>query len=404
MNQTQVKEPVVVIGGGLAAVSFVNALRSKGWSGAITVVSDEGEEPYDRPPLSKEFQREGNAEKIRLDTRAASDVEWIRNTGAQALDTVNRTVSLSDGRELHWGTLVLAMGASPRLLRSLDGAPMPVQTLRTLEDARRIREHLKAGVPLTVIGGGVIGLELAATAKMQGSSVTLIEALPRLLNRCAPSGLAAVVERRHRDEGVDIRLGRTATGFERDCLRLDDGSQVPSGLIVVGIGVQANDAIAREAGIAADDGIFVDGHGRTTCPGVLAIGDVTRQRNPLSGRFERIETWSNAQKQAVAAAAALMDPTSSPYDEVPWYWSDQYDMRLQVAGLAVGGEEILRGDVSDGKFSLLQIRTGRIVGAACCCNPREFMALKRLIAAGTKPDLDALRDPSVDVSKLGRAA
>ncbi|MEO8061060.1 MAG: FAD-dependent oxidoreductase [Burkholderiales bacterium] len=399
-----IKEPVLVLGGGLAAVSFVGTLRSQGWSGQICVVTEEDEAPYDRPPLSKEFQRDGDEEKIRLDLRMAKDVEWIRNARAVSLDLQGRQVTLADGRQLSWGTLVFATGASPRTLPALASGPAPVLTLRTLADARQIRDRLVPGAALTVVGGGVIGLELAATARAKGTNVTLVEATPRVLNRCAPSTLAELVELTHRTHGVDLRLDCTISSFDGEQLRLSDGSTLRTDLVVVGIGVLANDTLAREAGIAADDGIFVDGHGRTTCPDVLAIGDVTRQRNPVSGRFERIETWSNANKQSATAARALIDPSTPPYAEVPWYWTDQYDLKIQVAGLAGGNQEVIRGDLNSGKASIVQLRDGRIVGASCINNAREFMALKRLIAAGGRPDLDRLRDPAVDAGKLGAPA
>jgi len=395
-----IKEPVLVLGGGLAAVSFVGTLRSQGWNGPICVVAEEDEAPYDRPPLSKEFQHEGDEEKIRLDLRQAKDVEWIRNACAVSLDLRGRQVTLADGRQLSWGTLVFATGASPRTLPALANGPAPVLTLRTMDDARQIRARLVPGAALTVIGGGVIGLELAATARAKGTNVTLVEATPRVLNRCAPSTLAELVELTHRTQGVDLRLGCTISSLDGEQLHLSDGSKLRTDLIVVGIGVLANDTLAREAGIATDDGIFVDGHGRTTCPDVLAIGDVTRQRNPVSGRFERIETWSNAHRQSATAARALIDPSTPPYAEVPWYWTDQYDLKIQVAGLAGGDQEVVRGDPASGKASIVQLRDGRMVGACCINNAREFMALKRLIASRARPDLDLLRDPTVDAGKL----
>jgi 3-phenylpropionate/trans-cinnamate dioxygenase ferredoxin reductase subunit len=392
--------PVVVLGGGLAAVSFVTALRSHGHDGEVVVVSEEHEPAYDRPPLSKEFQRDGDTEKIRLDLRGAHDVEWMRGVRADSLDVRARQVRLADGRVVGWGSLVIATGTAARTLASLATAPMPALTLRTLGDARRVRERLVAGARVVIVGGGVIGLELAATGRGLGASVTVVEALPRLMNRCASPTLSSFLADHHRDQGVDLRLGRGVGGIENGRLLLDDGSPLDADMVVVGIGVTANDDLARAAGIACDDGIFVDGHGRTTCPGVWAIGDVTRQRHPVSGRFERIETWSNAQKQSAATARALVDPDAPAYQEVPWYWSDQYALRMQVAGLAYGDDEVVRGDIGQGKFSLVQLQQGRIVGAACVNNAREFMALKRLIAAGAKPQRALLADSAADLAKM----
>jgi 3-phenylpropionate/trans-cinnamate dioxygenase ferredoxin reductase subunit len=279
---------------------------------------------------------------------------------------------------------------------------MPVLTLRTLGDAQRIRSGLlQPGARLLVIGGGVIGLELAATARALGVAVTLVEFLPRLMSRGASATLASFVARHHAEQGVDLRFGRSVTGFSRNHIVLDDGSQIAADLVVVGIGVTANDALARAAGIACDDGIFVDGRGRTTCPNVYAIGDVTRQRHPVSGRFERIETWSNAQNQGLAVARALLDPAAPPYGDLPWYWSDQYALRIRVAGLTHGDDEIVRGDMASGeKFSLIHLLRGQVVGASCVNNTSEFTSLKRLITSGARPDRAALADPATDLRKL----
>lgn len=401
MNDAVPHGPVVVLGGGLAAVSFAGGLRSGGFEGDIVIVSDEIEPPYDRPPLSKEFQREGLADKIRLDLSRARDVEWLRGSPAIKVDTQGREVLLEDHRRLSYGALVFATGATPRRLPALQQAPIPVITLRTLDDAQRIRASLTPGVRLVVIGGGVIGLELAATARGLGASVTVIEALDRLMNRCASATLAKVVAAAHLDHGVDIRLGRQVIGFDGSAIVLDNDERVEADLVVVGIGVVANDELARAADIACDDGIFVDRLGRTTCPGVYAIGDVTRQRSPISGRFERIETWSNAQNQGLAAARTWLDPMAPPYADMPWYWSDQYDLRLQVAGVSIGDEEIVRGQAStNSKFSLIQLNRGRVVGVTCMNNAREFSSLKRLLGNVAPPDRAALADTGVDLRKL----
>ena len=401
MNNPSALAPIIVLGGGLASISFAGGLRSAGFQGGITVVADEPEPAYDRPPLSKDFLRDGDVEKIRLDLSHAPGVEWLRGVAAQRVATLAREVHLADGRCLNYGTLVFATGASPRVLPALQGAPMPVLTLRTLGDAQRIRSGLQPGARLLVIGGGVIGLELAATARALGVAVTLVEFLPRLMSRGASATLASFIARHHAEQGVDLRFGRSVTGFSKSHIVLDDGSRIAADLVVVGIGVTANDALARAAGIACDDGIFVDGRGRTTCPNVYAIGDVTRQRNPVSGRFERIETWSNAQNQGLAVARALLDPAAPPYGDLPWYWSDQYALRIRVAGLTHGDDEIVRGDMASGeKFSLIHLLRGQVVGASCVNNTSEFTALKRLITSGARPDRAALADPATDLRKL----
>lgn len=397
--------PVVVLGAGLSAVSFATDLREAGYAGPLTVVGDEAEPPYDRPPLSKDFMGHGDAEKIRLDRKRAPGVEWLLGVAALSFDPQAHTVALSDGRTLPYGTLVLATGATPRALPALQDAPMPVYTLRTLDDARRIQAGLRPQARLLIVGGGVIGLELAATARAADVHVTLVETQPRLMSRAAPASLADFVARYHAAQKVDLRFGRSITGVAEGVVLLDDGTRIAADMVVVGIGVVANDALARAAGLACDDGIFVDAYGRTTCPDVYALGDVTRQRNPLSGRFERIETWSNAQNQGIAVARHLVDPAAPGYAELPWYWSDQGALRIQVAGLASGDEEIVRGELSldAPKFTLIELRKGRIVGVTCVNNARDFAPLRRLLAVGAQPDRAALADPATDLRKLAAA-
>lgn len=393
-------DPVVIVGGGLAGLSFANALRRASWPGRITIVGDEDVPPYDRPPLSKTFQNDGDADRIRLDTSLASDVDWQHGVAASRIDPTGRRLHLADGRALTYGSLVLATGARPRTLPALSGSAVPVLTLRTLDDARRIRGALAPGARLVIVGAGVIGLELAATARGMNAQVTVIEAQQSVMGRCASPTLAGFIAERHSQAGVRLLLGRTVAGWDGSELALDDGSRLAADLVVVAIGVQANDELALEAGIGCDDGIFVDGHGRTSSPHVLAVGDATRQIHPISGRVERIETWSNAQNQSTAAAKALLDPAALPYADVPWYWSDQYELRVQCAGLPQGDEEVRRGELASGRFALIQLRRGRLVGAACVGNARDFGALKKLVGAGASVSLDQLADPATDLRKL----
>jgi len=219
------------------------------------------------------------------------------------------------------------------------------------------------------------------------------------MSRNAPPALSELLAAEHRRMGVDVRLGASFAGCHDGKIVLRDGTRWSGDLAIVGIGVRADDELARAAGIACDDGVFVDGHGRTTCPGIYAVGDVTRQRNPLSGRFERIETWSNARDQATAVARAMMDPCAPAYAGVPWYWTEQYELNVQVAGLPVGSECIVRGDPLSGSFSLVQMESGRLVGAACVNSARDFAALRRLIGEGASPPPEALADPATDLRK-----
>jgi 3-phenylpropionate/trans-cinnamate dioxygenase ferredoxin reductase component len=371
--------PVVVVGGGLAGLSFAGALRQGGYAGELAMVCEEAEPPYDRPPLSKAFLQDGDAQRIRLDESRLADVRILRGVGAEAIDLGARTLRLADGQSLPWGTLVLATGASPRTLPALEATGRPVLTLRTLDDARRLRELIQPGRRLLLVGAGVIGLELAATARTAGAEVTVLESQPRVMARSVPPTLSAFVQQRHRAAGIDLRLGRGIASCIPGAVLLDDGSRIEPDFILAGIGVTSNDQLARAAGIRCDDGVYVDARGRSSEPGVLAVGDVARQVEPVSGQVMRIETWANAQNQGAAVARAWLDEAAPAYADAPWYWSDQYDLRIQGVGVPAGEREVLRGDLSGGRFALLQFRGRRLVGATCVNNAKDFGALRKLV-------------------------
>lgn len=397
---------VVVIGAGLAGVSAVTGLRAADFDGRIVVVSEEREPPYDRPPLSKQFLIDGDEQRIRLTSAGIDTAETLLGRRAVAIDPAARTVVLDDGTTLHWWRLVIATGAVPRRLRSLETGPVPAQVLRTLDDARAIRERLTNGVNLVVIGGGPIGLELAATARTLGAQSTVVELADRLMGRCASPTLSRWLSQRHRENGVNLRIGRQVVRSNGDrTIELDDGERLPADLIVVGIGIRANDGLAVAAGIACDDGIFVDALGRTSAVDIYAAGDVTRQFNPSSGRIERIETWANAQNQALAVGRAVADPpTAKPYAEVPWFWSDQGDIRIQSAGAPCGDVEVVRGDPASRKFQVMQLSDGVLVGAVAVNSAREFGMLRRLLAVRAAIDPQVLADPAADLAGLVKRA
>lgn len=393
-------EPVVVVGGGLAALSFAGSLRRGGYAGPLTLVCDEVEPAYDRPPLSKGFIVDGDADRIRLDDRALSDVQWHRGRRAQAIDLAGRHLQLDGGQRLPWGTLVLATGTRPRELPTLVALQRPVLTLRTLADARRVRELLRPGCHLLLVGAGVIGLELAATARGLDVDVSVVEAQLRVMARGVPPSLSQFMQQQHRDAGVALHLGRAIAGSEPGAVLLDDGRRIEVDAVVVGIGVVANDELAAQAGLRCDDGVFVDGHGRSSAPGVLAVGDVARQVHPISGQVMRIETWSNAQNQASATALSWLQNGAAPYTDAPWYWSDQYQLRLQSVGVVSGQRELLRGDPAEARFTLLQFDGARLVGAACINNAKDFGALRKIVGREFQASDAQWRDPATDLRKL----
>lgn len=392
---------VAIVGAGLAGVSVATGLREQGFTGLVTLISHESDLPYDRPPLSKQFLHDGNEQDILLAPEALGQITLVRGNAAAELNLVTRQVELRDGNRVDWNSLVIATGARPRYLPALVHAKNVV-TLRTLDDARVIRGKLKPRASLLVVGGGPIGLELAAAALKLEVKVTLVEAAPRLMGRCAPSMISDFLRDHHAGNGIDIRLNCSVLSIdERGTALLGDGTSIDADIVVVGVGVVANDELAVNAGLAADDGIFVDSYGRTTAPNVYAVGDVTRQRNPVSGRFERIETWSNAKGQGTALASFIVDPEkAAPYTDTPWFWSDQGSLRLQSAGVVCGDAQAMRGTVESGRFSLIQWQNGRVIGVASVNAAREFNLLKRLIAARSEHGPEVLTDAGVDLKSL----
>lgn len=399
-------EPIVIIGAGVAGASAAEALRARGFAGDVIVIGEEADEPYDRPPLSKEFLKHGDPAKIRLrkpEFWQEKQIDLRANTRVAAIDGAGHKVALSDGAALAYSKLLIATGSSPRRLPALEqGAPIPIFYLRTLADAKAIRAHLKPGARVGLVGGGVIGLELAATARDLGAEPVVLEAADGLMGRAAPRIIADYLLRFHRARGVDIRLQARITGFDnKGRLALADGTAFAFDLLVIGIGIVVNDQLAAPAGIAAQDGILVDAAGRTNVLDVFAAGDVSRQPHPLTGKLERVENWANAVNQATCIAQNLCDATAPAlYRDAPWYWSDQFDLKLQCVGLTRAGAEIVRGNVESGSFVVFQLEGDRLVGGATVNANREMAALRRLVQGQAVVDPAALADPGVSLKSL----
>ena len=396
------QESVVIIGAGLAGFHAASQLAQQGYVGPVTLIGEEPWPPYDRPPLSKQYQVDGNESALWLSPELPSKLTQPQQHKAVAIDLGRQQVQLDNGSTLVWGRLVLATGTRPRRLTHLEGSSR-VCTLRTLDDARKIRQALQSVSSLLVIGGGPIGLELAATAAGLGLQCSVVEMGLRLMSRSVPAPMAQLLLNHHRSQGIAVHLGRTVAEVDDKAGQavLDDGQRVPAGLVVVGVGVQANDELAAQAGIACDDGVFVDGWCRTTAPNVFAVGDVTRQRNPVTSRFERIETWSNAQGQANALAAMLCKPAGArPFDAVPWFWSDQGSARLQCAGSALGDSHAWRIDPDSGARVLVQWTAGCVTGVAALNGPRDFVQLKRLIVSRPTITAEQLTEPKANLRAL----
>jgi len=400
-----VERGVIVIGGGQAAARGAKAMRVAGYAGPITILGDEAHLPYERPMLSKAMLLQPGAEAPQVLAEpdyAASGITVRTGCRAAAIDRAQREVVLTDGARLRYDRLLIATGSRIRPL-TIDGvAPERILSLRTLDDGRHLAEMLGGRPALTVVGGGFIGLEVAASAAKLGCAVTVIEAADRLLPRLGSPDASAVVLDHHRRTGVDVRLGVKAVSGEDGRLRLSDGSEAAADVVLAGVGVAPDTALAEAAGLDCQDGLLVDAFGCTSDPEIFAAGDVTRHHNPLLGRSLRLESWQNANVQAEAAGRTIAGvPTESA--EIPWLWSDQGDLNLQASGAPlVVAHTVLRGDPrgEDG-LTIFQFDGGRLVGGVTINRGKEMPMIRRLLA---QPDLrldpDRLADATTPLRRL----
>jgi len=383
--------PVVVIGAGQAAAQLAMSLRQGGFAERIAILGDEPYLPYQRPPLSKKFlsERRGpdvlylRPEKFWRD----QNVEFELGARGAAVDPARRRVTLTDGREVDYGTLAFATGTSARLPPIPGLTETGVHVVRRIEDIARLRPALDDARRVVIVGGGYIGLEVAAVVRGEGRDVMVLEALDRVLKRVTGPPISEFYSAYHRERGVDVRLGAKILGIEPAgrgaMVRLDPDERIAADLVLVATGARANDEIARAAGIACDDGILVDEQARTSTPGVYAIGDCTRFPSRRYGRRLRLESVQNAIDQAKAAAASILG-TPQPYDPVPWFWSDQYDLKLQMAGLSEGYDDVaIVGDVAAKRFSVEYRRAGRLIAVDAVNDARAHMLSRRRIAEET---------------------
>jgi 3-phenylpropionate/trans-cinnamate dioxygenase ferredoxin reductase subunit len=401
---------VVIVGAGHAGGSAAALLRQYGWQGSITLIGAEPVPPYQRPPLSKVWlKNEGTLTDLLLRPAAfypANRIELHLARNVAEIDRAGKTLCLDTGEHIPYDHLLLATGAQPRLLRVPGHDLAGILTLRTLADADGLRGLLQPGLRLAIIGAGYIGLEVAASARGLGATVTVIEQEPRVLARVASVPLADHFQRRHAAAGVDIMLNATVTAFAgRDgavaAVRLSDGATVECDAVLVGIGAVPNEALARVAGIACGNGITVDAAARTSDPAIQAIGDCTCRPLPLYQRSGRLESVPNALEQAKQAAAALCG-RSAPAPEVPWFWSDQYEERLQIAGLPFDvAETVVRRDPGAGSLAIFHLRGDGTVQAVEAVNaPAEFMAGRMMIARGKQVVAARLADVACSIREL----
>ena len=383
--------PVVVIGAGQAGAQLAISLRQGGFAEPIVLVGDEPYLPYQRPPLSKKFLSEHRAPDVLFLRPEAFwqglDVTLALGAGVAAVDPARRRVTLAGGRELDYGILVFATGTSARMPPIPGLAQAGVHVVRRIADVARLRPALDAAQRVVIIGGGYIGLEVAAVVRGEGREVTVLEALDRVLKRVTGPAVSEFYTRYHRERGVDIRVGAKIVAIEGEgrgaIVRLDPDERLPADLVLVATGARANDELARAAGIACEDGILVDEEARTESPGVYAIGDCTRFPSRRYGRRLRLESVQNAIDQAKAAAAAILG-APQPYDPVPWFWSDQYDLKLQMAGISDGYDSLdTVGDPGAKRFSVEYRRGGRLIAVDAVNDARAHMLSRRRIAQET---------------------
>ncbi|MBJ3816316.1 phenylpropionate dioxygenase ferredoxin reductase subunit [Shimwellia pseudoproteus] len=398
-------EQIVIIGGGQAAAMAAAALRHNGFDGGLTLLSDEPCPPYERPPLSKAALLDDNPA---LQPVLPADW-WQQNkvtlrTGVQVsrIHRATRQVELLTGECLRWDQLLLATGAKARPLPALDALGDVTFTLRHTGDAARLRAALQPGKRLIIVGGGTIGLELAASATQRQCQVSLVEMAPEVMGRNAPPPVRAWLAQQHRQHGVELLVNNrieqlTLAGGEINAL-LQDGTQCRADLLVYGVGILANDHLAADAGLETDNGIIVDNHCRTSAAGIFAAGDVARVRQP-DGSLARRETWENANRQARLAAAAMLG-LPPPEDTPGWFWTDQYQANVQFIGEMAGDNWLQRGDPDQGNAIWFNLVNGALAGAVTLNQGRDIRQLRKLIQYACRPDPASLADPSVPLKAL----
>lgn len=416
MSEEAATAGIVIVGAGQAGVMTAEALRSGGFEGAITLLGDEPHGPYHRPPLSKAWMA-GEIEAAQLVMRAPEmlarkHIDLRTGVTVKAIDRSAQTVILGDGSNLPYTGLVLATGSTPRVLPLPGGNAPGVLALRTRDDASAIADRMAACTaqqrPIVVIGGGFIGLEVAATARKKGLAVTVLEAAPRLLGRVLAPVLSDWYADLHRSHGVQLLLGAQVATIEADAngvtgVKLADGSVVPAGLVVVGIGVNANDQLAQTAGLACERGIVVDACGRTSDPLIVAAGDCTARRLK-DGSLLRLESVQNATEQGKSAAAALQGQ-DRPFTATPWFWSDQYDKKLQMAGLSMGADAwAIRGqmnhDMEAGSFTVFHFKGDQLIAADSVNASKDHLLVRKLLDAGVSPTREQAGDVGFDLASL----
>jgi 3-phenylpropionate/trans-cinnamate dioxygenase ferredoxin reductase subunit len=398
-------EHIVIVGAGQAAIQAIDTLRRKGFKGALTLIGEEPSLPYQRPPLSKKFLS-GALERDRLLIRPAAfysehGVRTLLGRRAEHLDREARSVRLDDGTVVGYDALLLATGSRPRKITAPGADLRGVHLLRTIADVEAIRRDLAPDRKLVIVGAGYIGLEVAATAREMGLSVTVLEQADRVMSRVTCCEVSSFYESEHTRHGVRILCGAQVRALEGDgggrvrAVQCEDGSSHEADAVLVGVGVSPRDELAQAAGLECSNGIVVDQHCRTADPHIYAAGDCTSHPNIHYGKRIRLESVDNSFEQATSAALNMLG-TPTPHDKVPWFWSDQYDLKLIIVGLCQGHDEVvMRGSPASRSFAACYLREGELVAIDTVNAPKDQMAARKLVAARARPDRAKLTEPSI---------
>ena len=405
---------IVIVGAGHGGAQCAIALRQNDFAGTIMVVGREPEYPYERPPLSKDyFAREKAFERLLIRPPAfwaEKDVNFLLGTEVTAVDPAGKQLTLSDGRSLGYGKLIWATGGDPRRLSCAGADLAGVHAVRTRADCDALMAEIDAGKrEIVVIGGGYIGLEAAAVLSKMGLKVTLLEALPRVLARVAGEELSAFYQQVHRDHGVDLRLDARVDCLEGadgqvTAVRLADGERIPAQAVIVGIGIiPAVEPLIR-AGAKGVNGVDVDAGCRTSLPDIYAIGDCAAFACDFAGgQVMRVESVQNANDMATCVAKAICGD-ERPYRAFPWFWSNQYDLKLQTAGINAGFDQtVMRGTPADGAFSIVYLRDGKVIALDCVNGVKDYVQGRKFIENDVQIDIDRLSDSSVALKDTVRA-
>ena len=401
-------QSAVIIGGSHAAVQLVISLRQNGWEGQITVVSEEPHMPYHRPPLSKAYLA-GDSSKEQLALRAPAayeklDVNFMLGVSVTRIDTQAYKLELDNNQTLPFSKLALCTGARARPL-PIPGADLQgVHYLRTMDDVGGIQQSAASAKTAVIIGGGYIGLETAASLRKLGIAVTILETESRLLKRVASETTSEFYLRLHQQHGTDIRCNTMATAIEGDAavtgVVCGDGNKISADMVIIGIGVIPNTELACNAGLDVDNGVLVNEFAQTSHRDIVAAGDCTNHPNPMLKTRLRLESVPNATEQAKAAAASICG-IEKQYAELPWFWSDQYDVKLQIAGMNQGyTDAVIRGDSGSSSFSVFYLKDNLILAADCINRPKDFMLAKKLIMQGKPTEAAALADETTELKTL----